>query len=199
MTDEQPDRTGGIDFKTQGGDVDIRDDAIGRDKTSSSTCCAANPLAVYPLGTFQIHSNNIVVVDAFGSAEYAVTVQNAMQGAWHAYAGVENGIHVALFAYHSTALPDAFPSAQQLLAERAWLEVGAVPIDTATCAIAEAVSYQPLVVEESHHEITGIRDALCFSHTGYGDGGYAVFTDTQEGLAVAIAVQFVLSDALMRS
>lgn len=148
------------------------------------------PTAVHPSGKFVVQSGQIIVVDAFGTAQHAVPIPAVLNGIWHAWVGVVGGVHVALFAYHETAVPVPSPSLHDLIQQIPWVEVGAVPIDTATCAIADREAYSPLVVEDLGYQIAGIGLHLCFSNTANADGRYPVFIQVEDGLVTGIYVQF---------
>ncbi|HRQ42252.1 MAG TPA: hypothetical protein PLD25_30400 [Chloroflexota bacterium] len=150
----------------------------------------STPTAVYPLGSFAVLSGQMIAVDAFGSAEHAVSIPSVLNGAWHAWVGVAAGVHVALFACHDTAVPAPFPTLPELM-QAAWVEVGSVPIDTATCALADREAYLPLAVEEVEYQIAGLRTHLCFSNTANADGGYPVFVRAENGQVVAVYVEFM--------
>lgn len=148
------------------------------------------PTAVYALGTFVVQAGRIVVVDAFGLVKNAVPVPSALNGTWHAFVGVEAGTHVALFAFHESKVPAPLPAIRDLIKQRAWMEAGFVPIDTATCAIADEEGHAPLQVEEGYR-LAGVEPGLCFSNSANADGGYPVFTHTEDGLVKAVYVQFM--------
>jgi hypothetical protein len=153
------------------------------------------PTAVYPLGTFGVQAGRIIVVDAygvdaFGSVQHAVPVPAALNGTWHAFVGVEAGVHVALFAFHESNVPVPLPALRDLTRQKAWVEVGSVPIDTATCAIADEEGHAPLQVEEEGYRLAGVKSGLCFSNTANADGSYPVFTHMQDGLVKGVYVQF---------
>ncbi|MBX3060971.1 MAG: hypothetical protein KF770_31315 [Anaerolineae bacterium] len=73
---------------------------------------------------------------------------------------------------------------------RCWI-VGSVPIDTATCALADREAYHPLVVEEMRYQIAGSRAHLCFSNSANADGSYPVFVRVEDGQVVAVYVEFL--------
>jgi hypothetical protein len=114
-----------------------------------------------------------------------------LSGTWHAFVGVEAGAHAALFAFHESIVPVPLPSLRDLIKQRAWMEVGSVPIDTATCAIADEEGHAPLQVEEEWYRLAGVKSGLCFSNSANADGGYPVFTHTEDGLVKAVYVQFM--------
>jgi len=64
----------------------------------------AAPTAVYPLGAFVVQCGQMVVGDSFGTADYAVPLPSVLNGRWRAWVRVA-GVHVALFAWHETAVP----------------------------------------------------------------------------------------------
>jgi hypothetical protein len=149
------------------------------------------PTAVYALGTFVVRAGRIIVVDAFGSVQHAVLVPAALNGTWQAFVGVEAGVHVALFAFHESIVPVPLPALRDLIGQRAWVEVGFVSIDTATCAIADEEGHTPLQVEEEGYRLAGVKSGLCFSNSANADGGYPVFTHTEDGLVKAVYIQFM--------
>jgi hypothetical protein len=151
------------------------------------------PTAVYPLGIFVVQAGRIIVVDAFGSVQHAVIVPSALNGTWHAFVGVEAGIHVALFAFHESIVPVPLPVLRDLIKQRAWVEAGSVPIDTATCAIADWDAYVLLQVDEAGHQIAGIAPHLCFSNMANADGSYSVFAQAKDGLVNGVYAQFAPS------
>jgi hypothetical protein len=148
------------------------------------------PTAVYPLGAFTIRSGQIVVVDAFITAENAVLVPSVMNGAWQAFVGVEAGVHVALFAYHEKVMPTQTTTVHDLVRQPHWTQIGTVLIDTATCAIADREAYAPLVAGESGYHLAGVAAHLCFSNSANADGGYPVFRQMEGSFVTAVAVQF---------
>lgn len=150
----------------------------------------AIPAAIFPLGMFTARSGELVVIDAYSRGDHGVHIASAATGAWHAFAAVEAGIHVALFAYHASYLPDVLTSANDLICARSWREVGIVPIDTATCAIADHAAYAPLNVEDDLYRLAGVAEQTCFSNSANADGGYAVFTSSDNEQTVAVYVQF---------
>jgi hypothetical protein len=149
------------------------------------------PTAVYALGTFVVRASRIIVVDAFGSVQHALPVPSALNGTWQAFVGVEAGVHVALFAFHESNVPAPLPALPDLIRQRAWVEVGSVPIDTTTCAIADEEGHTPLPVEAEGYRLAGVKSGLCFSNTANADGGYPIFTHTEDGLVKAVYVQFM--------
>jgi hypothetical protein len=149
------------------------------------------PTAVYVLGTFAVQAGRIIVVDAYGSVQHAVPVPAALNGTWQAFVGVEAGTHVALFAFHESIVSVPLPALRDLIGQRAWVEVGSVPIDTATCAIADEEGHAPLQVEAEGYRLAGVKSGLCFSNTANADGGYPIFTHTEDGLVKAVYVQFM--------
>lgn len=146
--------------------------------------------AVYSLGVFRVRSGELIVVDAYGSTDQAVPIITAKNGPGVAFVGVEAGIHVALFAYHESIAPTQPQTAYDLILQREWLLVGKVPIDTATCAIADRDAYNPLDVEETGHQIAGIDLNLCFSNSANADGSYPVFTTAQDEIVTGVYAQF---------
>lgn len=151
----------------------------------------AAPTAVYPSGAFVVQCGQMIVVDAFGTTDYAVPLPSVLNGTWWAWVGVVAGVHVALFAWHDTAVPTPLPPLHALIQQTAWLEVGSVPIDTATCAIADRAAYVPLDVDEVGYQIAGIGAHLCFSNTANVDGGYPVFVQAKDGQVTGVHVEFV--------
>jgi len=151
----------------------------------------AAPTAVYPLGAFVVQCGQMVAVDAFGMADNAVPLSSVLNGRWRAWVGVVAGVHVALFAWHETAVPAASSALHDLMRQTAWLEVGSVPIDTATCAIADQEAYIPLDVDEVGYQIAGVGTHLCFSNTANADGGYPVFVQVEDGKVTGVYVEFV--------
>ncbi|MFO7684129.1 MAG: hypothetical protein R6X34_29200 [Chloroflexota bacterium] len=152
----------------------------------------AAPTAVYPSGAFMVQCGQMVVVDAFGAADYAVSLPSVLSGRWRAWVGVVAGVHVALFAWHDAAAPDPSSTLHDLMQQTAWLEVGSVPIDTATCAIADREAYLPLDVDEAGHQIAGVGAHLCFSNTANADGAYPVFAQVKDGKVTGVYVEFLL-------
>lgn len=75
-----------------------------------------------------------------------------------------------------------------------WAEVGSVPIDTATCAIADRAASVPLDVEKSGTQIAGMGAHLCFSNTAHTDGRYPVFVQSEAGLVSGVYVPFASLD-----
>lgn len=65
-----------------------------------------------------------------------------------------------------------------------------VPIDTATCTIADRDAFKPLDVVETDHQIAGIDLNLCFSNSANADGSYPVFTTAQDGIVTGVYAQF---------
>ncbi|MBK8989592.1 MAG: hypothetical protein IPM39_26635 [Chloroflexi bacterium] len=157
----------------------------------------AAPTAVYPSGAFVVQCGQMVVVDAFGTADYAVPLPSVSNGRWRAWVGVVAGVHVALFAWHDTAVPDPSSTLHDLIRQTSWLEVGSVPIDTATCAIADQEAYIPLDVDEVGYQIAGVDTHLCFSNTANADGGYPVFVQVEDGKVTGIYVEFVPLTAMI--
>ncbi len=148
------------------------------------------PAAIYSLGTFAVQAGQMIVVDAFGSAQYGVRIPSVCNGIWQAFVGVEAGVHVALFAYYGTAVPGTLSTPTELSKHPTWVEVGSVPIDTATCAIADRQAYAPLEVEKWVYQIAGIGSHLCFSNTANADGHYPVFGQSAAELVNGVYVQF---------
>lgn len=148
------------------------------------------PATIYRLGVFTVRSGELIVVDAYGSTDQAVPVIAAQNGSWVAFIGAEAGTHVALFAYHESAAPTHPHTAHELIRQREWLQTGSVPIDTATCAIADRDTYKALDVEKTSYQIAGIDTNLCFSNSANADGSYPVFTAAQNGIVDGICVQF---------
>ncbi len=148
------------------------------------------PAAVYRLGVFTVRSKELIVVDAYGSTDQAVPVIASQNGSWVAFVGAEAGIHVALFAYHESAAPTHPQTTYELIQQREWLQTGSVPIDTATCAIADRDTYRALDVEKTSHQIAGTGTHFCFSNSANADGSYPVFTVAQNGIVDGIYVQF---------
>jgi hypothetical protein len=177
----------------------VRDPAINQETFQAALAAVrtayaayeAAPTAVYPSGAFMVQCGQMVVVDAFGAADYAVPLPSALNGRWRASVGVVAGVHVALFAWHDTAAPDLSSTLHDLMQQTAWLEVGSVPIDTATCAIADREAYLPLDVDEAGHQIAGVGAHLCFSNTANADGGYPVFVQIEDGKVTGVYVEFV--------
>lgn len=151
----------------------------------------AAPTAVYPSGVFVVKCGQMVVVDAFGAADYAVLLPSVLNGRWRAWVGVVAGVHVALFAWHDTAAPAPSSTLHDLMQQTAWLEVDSVFIDTATCAIADRDAYLPLDVDEVGYQIAGVSTHLCFSNTANADGGYSVFVQVEDGKVTGVYVEFV--------
>lgn len=159
----------------------------------------AAPTAVYSLGAFVVQCGQMVVVDAFGAADCAVPLPSVLNGRWRAWVGVVAGMHVALFAWHDTAVPAPSPTLHDLMQQPAWLEVGSVPIDTATCAIADREAYAPLDVDEAGYQIAGVGTHLCFSNTANADGAYPVFVQVEDGKVTGVYVEFVPLAATIES
>lgn len=151
----------------------------------------AAPTAVYPLGAFVVQCGQMVVVDAFGTADYAVPLPSVLNGTWRAWVGVVAGVHVALFAWHDTAVPTPLPPLHALIQQKAWLEVGSVSIDTATCAIADREAYVPLDADEVGYQIAGVGAHLCFSNSANADGGYPIFVQVEDGQVTGVYVEFM--------
>jgi hypothetical protein len=148
------------------------------------------PATVYPLGAFEVCSGALLIVDAYGTVSHAVVAEPVVQGIWQAFVGVETGTHVALFAYHETIVPDEFTTAYELIKQAAWKEIGAVFIDTATCAIADREAYEPLDIEKTSQQRVGIEPHLCFSSSANADGRYPVFAHSQQEQIKGVYVQF---------
>lgn len=165
-------------------------DALAQVKAAQAEYEAV-PHMVYPLGTFEVTSDQLLVVDAYGQSLYGVVIEGVQKGTWSAFVDVTFGIHRALFAYHETITPSQRRTAINFIEQGVWAQVGIVSIDTATCAIVAQDRFKPLDSPKTGHQMAGIDTHLCFSKTAYGDGGYSVFAHTQQNFVKAVYAQFV--------
>jgi hypothetical protein len=152
------------------------------------------PTAVYSLGTFEVKSAELIITDAYVGNQHAISVKPAVNGIWHAFVLANKGIHVALFAYHNEVISQHLDKIIELTNQVSWTKIGMVPIDTATCTIADRDGYEPLDVEQAGYKIAGISAHQCFSDTANADGSYPIYIDSKVSLVRGVYVDFSLAE-----